>query len=63
MDKIFRITEEQLDENIALCKKKHNVDLKRTVALSQLNRLVSLVLYLTFSDKEIKEIEKMKESL
>ena len=57
----MKISEKQVDEFITLYKQEYNVELERTEALSQLNKLISLVLYMAFPEGTVRALEEKSE--
>jgi hypothetical protein len=57
----MRISEQQLDEYIVLYKKEFGEELERTKALTQVHKLVNLVMYLSFPEEAVHQFEEKLE--
>ena len=57
----MKVTDEQLDEYIALYKSEYGISLERTRALTQLHKLINLVLYLALPENQIHVLEEALE--
>ena len=53
----MRISDTQLNEYISLYETSYGVVLERTQALTQLNKLISLVSYMAFPENTVKTLE------
>lgn len=54
----MRITDEQLLQYISLYESEYGVKLEKSRALTQLHKLIQLVLFIAFPDKTVSDIEK-----
>ena len=53
----MRVTDAQLDEYISLYESEYGVKLERTRALTQLHKLINLVLYMAFPEDKVNRLE------